>query len=250
MFPAAHAMNDTATPTTDPTEPQPPAAPAKPRTLRERALHAWHGWIRPFLIIVLVVSTFRSAVADWYDVPTGSMLPNILEGDRIVVNKLAFDLRVPFTRYRLASWGEPNRGDIVTFWSPEDGTRLVKRVVAVPGDTLEMRNGVMIINGERATYTLIEDDNQFATATERVAAHDRVVQQMHSRAVHRTFGPVKLGPDEFFLMGDNRDNSRDSRFFGPVSSKLITGRAWAIAFSLNPENYHIPRLSRWFQSLE
>src|SRR5437763_6989365 len=96
--------------------------------------------IRVFLAMLLVVSSLRSALADWNDVPTGSMKPTIQEGDRVVVNKLAYDLKFPFTTYELAKWGNPQRGDIVVLFSPLDGVRLVKRVIALPGDHVELRD--------------------------------------------------------------------------------------------------------------
>src|SRR5688500_19787315 len=95
--------------------------------------------IRIFVLMILIVSSLRSALADWNDVPTGSMKPTIQEGDRVVVNKLAYDLKVPFTTINVVKWGNPERGDIVVLFSPVDGTRLVKRVVAVSGDQVEMR---------------------------------------------------------------------------------------------------------------
>src|SRR5262245_40087463 len=92
----------------------------------------WKEWVKPLMICGLLVGSIRSAVADWNDVPTGSMKPTILEGDRVVVNKLAYDLKVPFTTWHVAEWGNPQRGDIVVFFSPVDGTRLVKRVIGLP----------------------------------------------------------------------------------------------------------------------
>ena len=89
--------------------------------------------IRIFLAMLLVVSSLRSALADWNDVPTGSMKPTIEEGDRVVVNKLAYDLKVPFTTFEVWKWGDPQRGDIVVLFSPVDGTRLVKRVIGSRG---------------------------------------------------------------------------------------------------------------------
>ena len=82
---------------------------------------------KPFVFVILIVLSFRSSIADWNDVPTGSMKPTILEGDRIFVNKLAYDLKVPFTTWHLAQWGDPRRGEVIVFYSPADGVRLVKR---------------------------------------------------------------------------------------------------------------------------
>ena len=94
-------------------------------------------WLLSMGLVLLAVSSFRSAIADWNDVPTGSMKPTIMIGDRIAVNKLAYDLKIPFTRTRVPTWGHPARGDIVVCWSPADGARLVKRVIGglKPGST-------------------------------------------------------------------------------------------------------------------
>src|ERR1700683_4344663 len=94
----------------------------------------WREWVLPAVVTIAVLAPLRSAVADWNDVPTGSMIPTILVGDRIFVNKLAFDLKLPFTTAHLLTWANPKHGDVVILFSPEDGERLVKRVVAVPGD--------------------------------------------------------------------------------------------------------------------
>ena len=119
---------------------------------RFNARKFWVNTAKPWLTIILVVTAFRSAIADWNDVPTGSMNPTIVEGDRVFVNKLAYDLKVPYTTWHIAKWAEPKRGDIVVFYSPEDGTRLVKRVVGLPGDTIELRQEKLIINGQPASY--------------------------------------------------------------------------------------------------
>src|ERR1044072_7253680 len=120
----------------------------KMAVLRFRVRHYWQKEIRPLLIVAVLLFAVRSSLADWNDVPTGSMKPTILEGDRIFVNKLAYDLKVPFTTWHLAKWSNPQRGDIVVFYSPHDGTRLVKRVMGLPGDTIEMRNDRFILNGK------------------------------------------------------------------------------------------------------
>ena len=116
-----------------------------------RFLREWRGFFL-FLVVMLV---FRSAIADWNQVPSGSMIPSILVGDRIVVDKLAYDLRVPFTLLRVARWADPDRSDVVTFESPKDGKLLVKRVVGIPGDEVQMLDNRLIINGEPAEYTEI-----------------------------------------------------------------------------------------------
>jgi len=105
---------------------------------RALASRWWKREIRPLLILALILFSIRSSLADWNSVPTGSMQPTILVGDRVLVNKLAYDLKVPFTTWHIAEWSNPQRGDIVVFFSPKDGTRMVKRVIGLPGDTLAM----------------------------------------------------------------------------------------------------------------
>src|ERR1700761_4025396 len=118
-------------------------------------LKNWRQLLREnisLLVFILVMTAVRSAVADWNDVPTGSMNPTIVEGDRVVVNKLAYDLKVPYTTWHVAQWGNPNRGDIVVFYSPVNGERLVKRVIGLPGDRIEMVNERLFINGQQSEY--------------------------------------------------------------------------------------------------
>ena len=113
---------------------------------------SWREDLRPLLVVVLVLCTLRSAVADWNDVPTGSMKPTIVEGDRILVNKLAF------TDWWLMQWSGPQRGDVVVCFSPANGDRLVKRVIGLPGDRVEMRRNVLLVNGRPADYGPLDPD--------------------------------------------------------------------------------------------
>src|SRR5262245_17162119 len=126
-----HRRGPSMTENTD--KPANPEKPAPDKALSP-ARKLWREWVRPLLVVLVVLFAVRSAVADWNDVPTGSMKPTILEGDRIFVNKLAYDLKVPFLGWRLVKWSNPGRGDVIVFASPADGTRLVKRVVGLPGD--------------------------------------------------------------------------------------------------------------------
>ena len=101
----------------------------------------WAGYwreLKSLVLIVVILTAVRSAIADWNDVPSGSMNPTIVEGDRVFVNKVAYDLKIPFTTWHLAEWSNPKRGDIVVFFSPVDGTRLVKRVIGLPGRPLRV----------------------------------------------------------------------------------------------------------------
>ncbi len=230
--------------------------PAKDDAQRSGGLRRlWRVHLRPILVIVLVVCTFRSAVADWNDVPTGSMLPTIVEGDRIAVNKLAYDLKVPFTQRRIATWGDPARGDIVVFWSPADGTRLVKRVIAVPGDTVAWEDHRLYINGEQAAYEGVNDVEMDArnidTRRERIAGNERTIGLLRLHGtIKADYLPQVTVPDgQFFLMGDNRRNSADSRAFGFVDRSQIVGKAFGVAISFE-DHWYNPRWGRFFSGLD
>ena len=221
----------------------------------------WHEW-RGFVLFILIMLVFRSAIADWNQVPTGSMIPSILEGDRIVVDKLAYDLRVPFTLTRVARWDNPQRSVVVTFESPQDGKLLVKRVIGVPGDVVALRNNLLTVNGEVAQYEDIplqqlpepvaHASTHIRVARETVQGNTRTIM-VHRRQhplMRRTFDPVTVPADHYLVMGDNRDNSQDYRKIGFVHRDLILGRADSIAFSLDYENYYIPRSERFMQDLQ
>lgn len=399
----------------------------------------WFNWIKPIGTVVVIVVVFRSMLLDWNDVPTGSMEPEIHVGDRIAVNRLAYGLQFPLTGPQIGipfigpqfdnpldgipqiGWGAgPQRGDIVTFWNPVTDVRMVKRIVAVPGDTISMSGGVMTINGTTASYTdldavteglplvtkyneadrngnvsvvrkdlsyqaeslldltrtvqhiderwlndaqFIELDNGerlvaqsglivrpnpqtrrqvsipltaylqetgeshrvfadmqggvimiddkpasyndlakvmledftrgpvadalakanlaiedhrlvqggeevsievFGIAVDELANDDeqdqaillplrQTVQYLKSTMM-TSFGPVTLGDDEFYMVGDNRNNSHDSRYFGPVMRSEITGKAFAVAFSFKDNKMLAippePAWNRFFKDLD
>jgi signal peptidase I len=230
------------------------------KTLRARARQFWRKEIRPLAISALVIFAARSSFADWNKVPTGSMKPTILEGDRVFVNKMAYDLKVPFTTLHLAEWSAPQRGDIVVFYSPQDGTRLVKRTVGLPGDMVELRNDELIINGEKVAYQSITDDllrDVAATdrassvyASEALPGRSHLVAGIPEISAKRNFGPTQVPEGCYFMMGDNRDNSYDSRYFGAVKRNRILGRATAVVASLDPEHHGRPRWDRFFSALD
>jgi signal peptidase I len=208
-----------------------------------------------FLLMLLVICSMRSALADWNDVPTGSMKPTIEEGDRVVVNKLAYDLKVPFTTYEITKWADPKRGDIVVLFSPQDGTRLVKRVIGIPGDKIELRENQLFVNGKYQQW------KQLGAATDTDESGAFVVEELLAGKPHklmimppgfpamRTFGPITVPPGNYFVMGDNRDNSNDSRYIGLIERHRIVGRAMAVAFSFDRLHHYAPRFRRWFKPL-
>jgi signal peptidase I len=229
------------------------------KSFRARARQYWRKEIRPLLILALILFSIRSSLADWNDVPSGSMRPTIIEGDRIWVNKLAYDLKVPFTTWHLADWSNPQRGDIAVFFSPHDGKRLVKRVIGLPGDTIELRNNQLVINGTPVEYQPIAEellrDIPAAARAGRVFASEKLPGQTHAVGGYpaapapRTFAPIIVPAGEYFMMGDNRDDSFDSRFWGTVKREKIVGRATTVVLSLDKSNYWLPRWQRLFTSL-
>lgn len=217
----------------------------------------WKGWIRPAAMAVLVVVTFRSAVADWNDVPSQSMEPTILVGDRIFVNKLAYDLKVPFTTWHIAQWSDPQRGDIVVFFAPSDGKRMVKRVVGVPGDRVALRDNQLLINGQAVACQPINQANFADVDLTDPAPHEFAIESLGmsphammwqpARFAQRSFKPVTVPRGQYFVLGDNRDNSGDSRTFGFVARHQIVGKAVGLAFSLDQDNSYSPRWGRFLR---
>lgn len=231
----------------------------QPRAQQSLGLRIWRGWIRPVATAILLVMTFRAAVADWNDVPSQSMEPTILVGDRIFVNKLAYDLKVPFTTLHLAEWANPQRGDIVIFFAPSSGKRMVKRVVGVPGDRIELRNNQLLINGATASYRPLADAGfnpadltdpaPYSFATEELGGSPHIMMVQPARYAERSFGPTTVPEGRYFVLGDNRDNSGDSRSFGFVDRSQIVGKAIGLAFSLDSDNSYLPRWERFFRGL-
>jgi signal peptidase I len=226
---------------------------------RSLARRWWQAELRPIIVIALVVFCIRSSLADWNDVPSGSMNPTILEGDRVYVNKLAYDLKFPFTTWHMLEWSNPQRGDIVVFYSPHDGKRLVKRVVGLPGDTIELRNDNLILNGRPIQYRSFESDvlddlpaKQRSTqvfATEQLPGREHAVAAWPGVTARRDFGPIIVPQGQYFMMGDNRDNSFDSRYYGAVDRKQILGRATMAVLSFDREHHWSPRWHRFFTTL-
>ena len=209
-------------------------------------------------LMILGLLAFRSAIADWHDVPSGSMQPTLLVGDRIVVDKLAYDVKAPFLGLRLATRGEPARGDIVTCSSPADGKRLVKRVVGVPGDVLALRDNRLTVNGRPVDYRPADtealrravggDAAGWTFLTEGLPGHPHVVAISGGgrRADLPTF---RVPAGRYFLLGDNRDQSADSRWFGFVDRADIAGRVVGLAGSLDTQRQWRPRWSRFFRGV-
>ena len=219
----------------------------------------FRGWVFPIALAAGVSFPLRSALADWYQVPSGSMRPTILEGDRILVSNLAFGLRIPFTTVWIARWAAPKPGQIVTLASPADGTRLVKRIIGRPGDHICMVEDRLWINGAPITYQALDGEETqrlsrgeaavSSHALERLPGCPHVVDLTPSLPALRSFPEFIVPAGCYFVMGDNRDNSFDSRYFGLVREARITGRASYVALSFDPERHYLPRFNRWMKRL-
>jgi len=202
-----------------------------------------------FLLLVGALVVFRSIILDWNQVPTGSMYPTIRIGDHIVVDKLAYDLRVPFTHQSVWSRGDPQSGDLIAFSSPVDDTLYVKRVIGRPGDLVAMIDNVLIVNGVTARFSAIEGARDFRGIEETVSGHRHLIALDGDPVDVSSFGPLRVPPNAWFVMGDNRLQSFDSRYFGFVDRHRILGQATRVAFSLDYEHGFKPRPDRVLEPL-
>ncbi|MFC3122321.1 signal peptidase I [Agaribacter flavus] len=199
-----------------------------------------------FILFVMLLLISRSSIADWYQVPTGSMLPTIQEGDRILVDKMAYRLDIPFTDIPIAKTSSPERGDIVVFMSEKAGIRLVKRVLGIPGDNIAMVKNQVVLNGEVLQYT---ETNRANTFIEQLSGAEHPVQFENVPQPRDTFQNLIVPEGHYFVMGDNRNNSVDSRYYGLVSITELKGKATKVLYSLDSDNYFLPRAERFFSAL-
>ena len=240
-----------------------------------------------FVIFIIFLIVFRGAVADWHPVPTGSMKPTILEGDVIWENKMAYDLQVPFTDISLMRTGEPARGDIIVFTSEIADKRLIKRLIGLPGDTIHLKKNHLIINGNVVDYEKSasininsgeKEINYYSESTEDIVPSRKSDQEpglyaiesytdlkphaVNLKDMNSNYPPAFRGPscmelteqvipaDHYFFMGDNRDNSLDSRCYGYVPRSELRGHATHILLSLNKNDSFKPRFERFLGKLK
>ena len=239
-----NAVNDV------PPEPSAKAVPVKKES-------AWDG-IKGFLWVILFALTVRWLLVEPYRIPSGSMIPSLAVGDQIFVNKLSYGVRVPFTTNQLIEFSEPTRGDVAVFVCPDTPElNYIKRIVALAGDEVVVRNGILSVNGEvlsrESQGDKVFQDRHFESSTwfefnaleETEGNHGvsyEVLADNARPAPTRDFGPFVVPDGHVFMMGDNRDHSRDSRVFGAVPVGHIMGRAMFIWWSWGKDGFDTDRI--------
>ncbi len=192
-------------------------------------------YIEAAVIAVLLALFIRTFVVQAFKIPSGSMKPTLLIGDHILVNKFTYGIKIPFTDMYLIEMNEPERGDIVVFKWPEDEKKdFIKRVVGIENDKIEIRNDVLYVNNKKIETEYVgkyEDENLVRANKylEHLGYESHFILDEHIR--HENFGPTVVPKDSIFVMGDNRDNSHDSRYWGFVSLNKLKGRAMLIYWS-------------------
>ena len=235
-----------------------PSQKSKSRAARERARQrredgappetedagpsAAEEWAKSIAVAVLLFIFLRIFVVQTFVITSGSMKDTLLVGDMLVVNRLGLGPRIPLTQKRLPGYGEAERGDIVVF-DPhhDDELKLIKRLIGLPGDTLEMRNRVLYLNGEAqdepyVVHSSVPDasDPQMMWQREHLVAG---VDPATYRPTRETWGPIVVPEGHYFMLGDNRNESLDSRFWGPLEAWRLEGEAVVIYYSYDRESF-------------
>lgn len=205
-------------------------------------------WIEPFLIAAVVALFIRQFAVEAFKIPSGSMIPTLTIGDHLLVNKFVYGPRIPFTDYRIFEWKKPKRGEIIVFRFPRDeGKNFIKRIVGLAGDKIQIKNGKLFINDEpvpvtgEGVYEGADQPSGFPYYDKPLLLSEQLGGVRHQILYMRDQSDVNYGPeivprDSVFVMGDNRDNSQDSRVWGFVKEEKILGRALIIYWSWNGES--------------
>ncbi len=196
-------------------------------------------WVKSISVAILLFLVIRTFAVEAFKIPTGSMEKTLLVGDFLLVNKAVYGAQVPFTEVRLPAFDQPDRGDVVVFEFPLDRSKnYVKRVVGLPGDRVAMRRGRVYVNGVQQDEGYVQHtqpggdyyDPQFEWQRNYIAPE---VDRETYRPTRDDWGPIVVPEASFFVMGDNRDNSQDSRYWGFVDRSLIKGRPLVIYYSFD-----------------
>jgi len=210
-------------------------------------------WIEPFLIAAVVALFIRQFIVEAFKIPSGSMIPTLKIGDHLLVNKFIYGPRIPFTDNRFFTWNEPQRGEIIVFKYPENEDKnFIKRVIGIPGDKIEIKNGKLYINDQMVLTTGMGDyEGKDQNGWTPFYSKPKLLEEQLGTVKHDIlymrdqsgydFGPKIVPRDSVFVMGDNRDNSQDSRVWGFVKYNKILGRALIIYWSWDGNDHWV----RW-----
>jgi signal peptidase I len=223
---------------------------------RSRSLgRIFWDWAKSFVIAVALFLVIRTFVVEAFKIPTGSMERTLLVGDFLLVNKAVYGAEIPFTGKHLPALETPRRGDIIVFEYPEDPSKnFVKRLIGLPGDTLEMRDGRVWLNGEPLAehYVVRTEPGADPSGEEFRWQRDYLVKRAEASVSYHpsrnNWGPLIVPEKNYFVLGDNRDNSYDSRYWGFVPDSLVKGRPLVVYYSYERDIAHrLPWLTniRW-----
>jgi signal peptidase I len=218
-------------------------------------------WVVTLGIAFAVAFFFRTTIASPRHIPTGSMIPTIKIGEFIFVGMFSYDWHIPFTRKSLIERKQPQHGDIVVFEYPLDPEKdYIKRVIGVPGDTVEVRGRQVILNGKPLETELVKDKSiledlapkynpdYMSLYREKIDGVTHYIAYMNDRTP-RELEPTIIPANSFFVMGDNRDDSQDSRYWGFVPREKLLGKAGFIWFSFDVNHFPFLRFKRFFTML-
>lgn len=215
---------------------------------------------KSFFPVILIVLLLRSFIVEPFRIPSGSMMPTLLVGDFILVNKFAYGIRLPVLNNKIVETGEPQRGDVFVFRYPrQENIDYIKRVVGIPGDTIDYRNKVLYVNGQPmhgttlGTYTGVGSGARETGSLEHIENLTGIEHSILTHPMAPDFphgcsvlarGPITIPEDSYFAMGDNRDNSNDSRCWGLVSEKHLVGKAFAIWMHYDGDRQGLPIIGK------
>jgi signal peptidase I len=189
--------------------------------------------VAPFFPVLFVVLVLRSFVVEPFQIPSGSMIPTLEVGDFILVNKFSYGLRLPVVGTKVVDVGEPKRGDVMVFFPPDDQRYFIKRVIGLPGDEIRVVNNVLYINGTRvpqvpAALDYLELEPGFKVVREQLGEDGHLARMRRRAGEYGVNFHARVPPGHYFMMGDNRDNSYDSRAWGPIPEQNIVGKAFLV----------------------
>jgi signal peptidase I len=227
-------------------------APGRGRVVASVGRWTWE-WLKSLTVALILFLVLRTFVIEAFRIPTASMESTLLVGDFLLVNKAVYGAQVPGTAARLPAFGEPARGDVVVFTPPHEPTKnYVKRLVGLPGDTLFMRDKVLFVNGALVAEPYAQHADPLDVHSPGMRWQlDYLIgpaERHRYRPSRDNWGPVIVPPERFFVLGDNRDDSEDSREWGFVDQAAVKGKPLFVYYSFNPRTRRsVPWLTeiRW-----